>query len=63
VLDGEVVGAVVRTQKRVKPVFVSVGHRVDLATAVAHTLHLTPSYRIPETTRAADHACRAALKS
>ncbi|GAA3589194.1 deoxyribonuclease V [Kribbella ginsengisoli] len=63
VLDGEVVGAVVRTQKAVKPVFVSVGHRVDLATAVAHTLHLTPKYRLPETTRAADHACRSALTS
>ncbi|MEV6412463.1 deoxyribonuclease V [Kribbella sp. NPDC051718] len=63
VLEDEVVGAVVRTQEAVKPVFVSVGHRVDLATAVAHTLRLTPSYRLPETTRAADHACRAALKS
>ncbi|WP_328322381.1 endonuclease V [Kribbella sp. NBC_00382] len=62
VLDGDVVGAVVRTREAVKPVFVSVGHRVDLPTAVAHTLHLTPSYRLPETTRAADHACRAALK-
>lgn len=61
VLDGEVVGAVVRTQKGVKPVFVSVGHRVDLATAVAHTLRLSPRYRLPETTRAADQACRQAI--
>lgn len=61
VLDGEVVGTVVRTQKAVKPVFVSVGHRVDLATAVAHTLRLSPKYRLPETTRAADHACRQAI--
>ncbi|WP_343238524.1 deoxyribonuclease V [Streptomyces sp. SID13031] len=61
VLDGEVVGAVVRTQTDVKPVFVSVGHRVDLPTAIAHTLHLTPQYRLPETTRAADHACRQAI--
>ncbi len=44
-----------------KPVFVSVGHRVDRPNAVAHTLHLTPKYRLPETTRAADHACRQAL--
>jgi deoxyribonuclease V len=61
VLDGEVVGAVVRTQKGVKPVFVSVGHRIDLATAVAHTLQLSPRYRLPETTRAADRACRRAI--
>lgn len=60
-LDDEVVGAVVRTRTGVKPVFVSVGHRIDLPTAIAHTLHLTPEYRLPETTRAADHACRQAL--
>jgi deoxyribonuclease V len=61
-LDHELVGAVLRTQPDVKPVFVSVGHRVDLRTAIAHTLHLTPKYRLPETTRAADHVCRAAAK-
>ncbi|MFI5708446.1 deoxyribonuclease V [Kribbella sp. NPDC051620] len=60
-LDGEVVGAVVRTQKAVKPVFVSVGHRVDLANAIAHTVQLSPKYRLPETTRAADRACRRAV--
>ncbi|WP_433021678.1 deoxyribonuclease V [Kribbella sp. CA-294648] len=60
-LDDEVVGQVLRTQTNVRPVFVSVGHRVDLPSAVAHTLHLAPKYRLPETTRAADHACRQAL--
>ncbi|MEV8372385.1 endonuclease V [Kribbella sp. NPDC056861] len=54
------VGAVLRTQPNVKPVFVSVGHGLDLANAIEHTLHLTPKYRLPETTRAADHACRLA---
>lgn len=63
VVDGEVIGAVVRTQTSVKPVFVSAGHLISLDTAVAHTLHLTPQYRLPETTRAADHACRQALVS
>jgi deoxyribonuclease V len=58
---GETVGAVLRTRDGVKPVFVSVGHRMDLATACALTLALTPSYRLPETTRAADKACREAL--
>jgi deoxyribonuclease V len=57
----QVLGCVLRTRAGVKPVFVSTGHRMDLGTAVALTLALTPAYRLPETTRAADHACRAAL--
>ncbi|MFI5731346.1 deoxyribonuclease V [Kribbella sp. NPDC051587] len=61
VLDDEVVGAVVRTQDGVKPLYVSAGHRVSLPTAIAHTLHLSPHYRLPETTRAADRLCRDAL--
>ncbi|WP_430783231.1 deoxyribonuclease V [Actinoplanes sp. G11-F43] len=55
---GETVGAVVRTQSGVKPVFVSVGHRIGLERACALTLRLAPRYRLPETTRAADRACR-----
>ncbi|MEV0040188.1 endonuclease V [Streptomyces sp. NPDC050804] len=60
--DGEEVGRALRTQPDVKPVFVSVGHRVDLATACAHTLRLTPAYRLPESTRRADALCRRALR-
>jgi deoxyribonuclease V len=60
-LDGEVVGAVLRTQRGVKPIYVSIGHRISLRTAIAHVLHLTPRYRLPETTRAADHLSRKAL--
>ncbi|MET9433828.1 endonuclease V [Streptomyces sp. NPDC006551] len=60
--DDEEVGRALRTQAGVKPVFVSVGHRVSLDTACAHTLHLSPRYRIPETTRHADSLCRRALK-
>ncbi|QES09463.1 endonuclease V [Streptomyces venezuelae] len=60
--EGEEVGRALRTQAGVKPVFVSVGHRVSLARACAHTLHLSPRYRIPETTRHADSLCRRALK-
>ncbi|MBP2478003.1 deoxyribonuclease V [Crossiella equi] len=61
-VDGaEVVGRVLRTQQGVKPVYVSVGHRVSLARACEHTLALSPRYRLPETTRAADQACRRAL--
>ncbi|MFC4057045.1 endonuclease V [Planomonospora corallina] len=62
-LDGEVVGRVLRTQDGVKPVFVSPGHRVDLDTACRHVLGLSPRYRLPETTRAADRLSRAALRA
>ncbi|MEU6464229.1 endonuclease V [Streptomyces sp. NPDC046976] len=58
----EEVGRALRTREAVKPVFVSVGHRVSLAGALAHTLALTPAYRLPETTRRADGLCRRALK-
>ncbi|MDX3451581.1 endonuclease V [Streptomyces sp. ME02-8801-2C] len=58
----EDVGRALRTRDEVKPVFVSVGHRTTLDTACAHTLALTPQYRLPETTRRADALCRRALK-
>ncbi|GAA4999758.1 hypothetical protein GCM10025734_34370 [Kitasatospora paranensis] len=58
---GEEVGRAVRTRQGVKPVFVSVGHRIGLDEAVAATLALTPSFRLPETTRRADTLCRQAL--
>lgn len=50
----QIIGAVVRTRDRVKPVFVSVGHRIDLAQAVRLTLVCGKRYRIPEPTRRAD---------
>jgi deoxyribonuclease V len=50
---GEVIGEVVRTRAGVKPVFVSVGHRISLATARRSVLRLAPRYRLPEPVRAA----------
>ncbi|MGY0236163.1 endonuclease V [Longispora urticae] len=61
--DGEVIGRVLRTRAGVKPVFVSVGHLYDLDTATELTLALTPKYRLPETTRAADQLSRLALRA
>ena len=52
--NNHVIGAVVRTRDRVKPVFVSVGHRIGLAQAVQLTLACGKGYRIPEPTRQAD---------
>ena len=51
---GEVIGAVLRTQKGVKPIYVSIGHRISLTTAIDYVLRCTPRYRLPETTRWAD---------
>ncbi|GII58320.1 endonuclease V [Planotetraspora thailandica] len=62
-LDGDVVGRVLRTQDRIKPVFVSTGHAVDLETACHNVLALTPHHRLPETTRAADRLSRDALQA
>ncbi|NNF57185.1 MAG: endonuclease V [Rhodothermaceae bacterium] len=50
---GEVVGQALRTREGVKPVFVSIGHRVTLADAVALTLRLALRYKLPEPTRLA----------
>jgi deoxyribonuclease V len=58
---GDVVGRAVRTQDGVKPVFVSIGHKMDLDTATGLVLRLSGRYRQPETTRAADQLGRAAL--
>ena len=49
--SGQPIGMVVRTRSGVKPIFVSVGHRVDLDMAVRHVLDCAPKYRLPETTR------------
>jgi len=57
--DGEVIGAVVRTRTGVRPVYVSVGHRMTLEAAVALTLRCTTRYRLPEPTRLADQLSRA----
>ncbi|MDY7076631.1 MAG: deoxyribonuclease V [Chloroflexota bacterium] len=51
-VDGdEVIGAVVRTRDSVRPVFVSIGHRVDLETAISLVLGCATRYRLPEPTR------------
>ncbi len=50
--DGEeTLGAVLRTRTGVKPLFISTGHRVGLASAIDWTLACTTRYRLPETTR------------
>ena len=60
--DGaETIGAVVRTRSRVKPVFVSIGHRISLQDSIDIVLRCCPRYRLPETTRRADKLARSGL--
>ncbi|MBT9317798.1 deoxyribonuclease V [Leptothoe spongobia] len=51
---GERIGAVLRSRKDTKPLYVSAGHRISLETAVDYVMQCTPMYRLPETTRLAD---------
>ena len=51
---GETVGRVLRTRDGVRPVYVSVGHRIDLDAAVRLVLACGAGYRLPEPTRLAD---------
>jgi deoxyribonuclease V len=52
---GERLGDALRTRDRVKPVYVSIGHRISLDAAVDATLACCTRYRLPEPTRLADH--------
>lgn len=54
----EVIGAVLRTRARTRPVFVSVGHRIELDAAVRLVLEAAPRYRVPIPTRVADQLSR-----
>jgi deoxyribonuclease V len=49
--DGETIGRVLRTRTGVKPVYVSIGHQIDLPSATRCVLQCAPKYRLPETTR------------
>lgn len=53
----ETIGAVLRTRVGVKPLYISPGHKVSLASAIQLVMNCTTRYRLPETTR---HAHRLA---
>jgi deoxyribonuclease V len=52
--SGESIGAVLRTKNNTRPVFVSIGHKIDLKTSIRVTLRCANGFRIPEPTRQAD---------
>lgn len=53
---GELIGAVLRTRDRVKPVYISPGHLADLPTAIELVLRCVTKYRLPEPIRMAHNA-------
>jgi deoxyribonuclease V len=52
--EGEVIGSVLRTRDGKKPVFISLGHKIDTDSAREIALSCALEYRIPEPTRRAD---------
>lgn len=58
---GRIIGYALRTRKGVKPVFVSIGHKIALEAAVDICLACAPVYRIPEPLRQAHILSRRGL--
>lgn len=48
------VGVVLRTREKVRPLFISPGHRIDIESSIRIVLGCTTRYRIPEPIRRAD---------
>jgi deoxyribonuclease V len=61
--NGELVGAALRTKARLKPIYVSVGHKIGLASALQWVMNCCRGYRLPEPTRLAHLAAGGALTS
>jgi len=51
--NGQVIGAALRTRTGVKPIYVSIGHKIDLGLALEWALRTCRGYRLPEPTRLA----------
>ena len=60
--NGEIIGAVLRTRRGVKPVYVSIGHKVDLPAAIHWVLACCRGYRLPEPARLAHLAAGGNLR-
>jgi len=60
--NGEVIGAVLRSKPDISPLYVSVGHKVDLETAISWVLACCRGYRIPEPLRLAHLAAGGNIK-
>ena len=61
--NGELIGAALRTKSGVRPIYVSVGHKIDLASALQWVIKCCRGYRLPEPTRLAHLAAGGILTS
>ena len=53
-VDGkEIIGAVLRTKMNVKPLYISIGHKIGLKTAIQWVMNCCRGYRLPESVRLA----------
>lgn len=59
---GEVIGAALRTRERTSPVYVSIGHKIDLESAIYLVGQCCRGFRVPEPTRLAHLAAGGNLK-
>jgi deoxyribonuclease V len=59
---GEVIGAALRTKEGTKPIYVSIGHKVDLPTAIYWVMQCCRGHKIPEPTRLAHLAAGGRLE-
>jgi len=60
--NGEIIGAALRTKLETKPVYISIGHKVDLSSAISWVMECCRGYRLPEPTRLAHLAASGRLQ-
>ncbi|KPK74860.1 MAG: hypothetical protein AMJ89_05290 [candidate division Zixibacteria bacterium SM23_73] len=59
--NGKSIGAVLRTKDKVKPIFVTIGHKISIQTAIKIILECSKNYRIPEPLRYAHNLAKKRL--
>jgi deoxyribonuclease V len=60
--NNEVIGVVLRTKRNVKPVYVSIGHKIALEEAIFWVMKCCRGYRLPEPIRFAHQAAGGNIK-
>ena len=60
--NDEIIGAILRTKSAVKPLYVSIGHKINLINAIYWVMQCCHNYRLPEPTRLAHLAAGGKLK-
>jgi len=61
--NNEVIGAALRTKVNAAPLYISIGHKIDLETAISWVLRCCQGQRLPEPTRLAHEAASGRLEA